>query len=461
LHWDPDGDKTRTVKIAYIAAGAGGMYCGSCIRDNALARELSRLGHPTLLIPTYTPLRTDEEGFALPRVFYGGLGVYLSQKFRLLRRPVPLLDRALARPGLLRLIGKMSFSTKPEALGDLLVSVLRGEDGNQRKSLEELAGFLSAEVRPDVVHLTNSLLSGLAAPLKRRLDGVPVVASFQGEDLFLQGLTAEDRARALDLIREAAGSIDAFTAVSAHTAELMARWLGMDRRRITVIPPGIRLDGYPPPGPRPPVVRPFTIGYLARLAPEKGMAVLVEAFRILREDLAVRGAPARPDRPGLPRIVAAGYIDAAGRPFMRTVERRLRSLGLSSAFAYIGEVDRAEKIAFLGRIDVLSVPSTYPEAKGTPAIEALACGVPVVLPRSGAYPEIVEATGGGILVEPGDPAALAAGIRKLIADPALAEDLGRRGAEAVRREFTVEAMARSTLKVYEGILATSKLIAGA
>jgi len=432
------------MKIAYIAAGAGGMYCGSCLRDNTLARELIRLGHSCTLVPTYTPLRTDEESTSTHRVFYGGIGVYLAQRFKFWRRSVPILDRTLASPLLLKILGRLSISTQPAALGDLMLSVLKGEDGNQRKALEELLEFLESMVRPEVVHLTNSLFAGLAKPLKRRL-GVPLVCSFQGEDLFLESLPREHRDQAIELIREASGEIDVFIAVSKYIGDFMSEYIGIPGDRIRVVPPGIHLQGYLPPGPRH-SGRPFTIGYLARIAPEKGLAPLCEAFRILCRSLP-QGAPR-------PRLRAAGYIDRAGRDYLDSVEKNL--MGLEGSFEYLGEVSRPEKLGFLRMLDVLSVPATYPEAMGLYAYEALASGVPLVLPRSGAFPEIVEATGGGILVEPGDAGALAQGLKTLMENPDLRNEMGRRGAEAVWNRFHAGAMARSTLEVYNSLLAANK-----
>ena len=433
------------MKIAYIAAGAGGMYCGSCIRDNTLARELSRLGHPTLLIPTYTPLRTDEDGVAISRVFYGGIGVFLAQKIPLLRRSIPFLDRALSSAALIRLVTRLSISTQPAALGALAVSVLKGEQGNQRKSLEELLGYLEWEVRPDVVHLTNSVLAGLAAPLRRRLR-VPVVASFQGEDLFLEGLPGPFRSEALGLIRAAASSIDAFTAVGGYTAAHMASLLGIPRERIAVVPPGLRFDGMSGARRRPvDPGRPFTVGYLARIAPEKGLSVLAEAFRIL-----LNGLPAAPPQ-GLPRLQAAGFLDRAARPYLDGIRERLARWGLSGSFEYVGELDRPGKIRFLEGIDAFSVPATYPEAMGLSVLEAMACGAPAVLPPSGVFPEIIGTTGGGLLAESGDPASLAAGLRRLLLEPELRVDLGERAALGVRRSHTAEAMARATLAVYASV----------
>ena len=87
------------MKITYITAGAGGMYCGSCIRDNALATALTRKGHDVTLLPLYTPTRTDEENVSQQRVFFGGISVYLEQYVSLFRKTPWLLDRLWSRRG--------------------------------------------------------------------------------------------------------------------------------------------------------------------------------------------------------------------------------------------------------------------------------------------------------------------------------------------------------------------------
>ena len=92
------------MRLAYIAAGAGGMYCGSCMHDNTLAAALMRRGVDVALIPTYTPLRTDEESVSLDRVFYGGINVFLQEKLGLFRHHAQVRRLAL-RP------------TRPAALG--------------------------------------------------------------------------------------------------------------------------------------------------------------------------------------------------------------------------------------------------------------------------------------------------------------------------------------------------------
>src|SRR5919204_206290 len=101
------------MKIAYITAGAGGMFCGSCLHDNTLVAALLAQGNDALLIPTYTPIRTDEEDVSQRRVFFGGINVYLQQKLRLFRHTPWLVDRLFDVPRLLRWVSR--FAVIPRA----------------------------------------------------------------------------------------------------------------------------------------------------------------------------------------------------------------------------------------------------------------------------------------------------------------------------------------------------------
>ena len=182
----------------------------------------------------------------------------------------------------------------------------------------------------------------------------------------------------------------------------------------------------------------FRIGYLARLAPEKGLAQLAEAYRLFRK---------RNQKPrcGLKR-------PAISRPLTGRISPRScapsSDAGLAGEFTYHGAVDRESKLAFLQSIDVLSVPATYDEPKGMFLLEAMASGVPVVQPRRGAFIEIVEATGGGLLVTPDDPGALAEGLHTMWRDRAHAAEIGRRGAEGMRKRYTVQQSTARLLEVY-------------
>jgi glycosyltransferase involved in cell wall biosynthesis len=288
------------------------------------------------------------------------------------------------------------------------------------------------------VNLPNSLLIGLAAPLKRALNR-PVTCTLQGEDLFLEGLPEPYRSESLELIRKQVQDVDIFLAVSDYCADSMSEFLEIPRSKMAVAPLGINLSGYQPDWKI--QTNCFTVGYFARVCPEKGLHTLCEAYRYLRERTEFGGAT----------LEAAGYLAPEHRPYLKQVERQMKDCGLGHEFQYRGVLDRAQKIDFLRNLNVLSVPSSYNEPKGIYLLEAMANGVPVVQPRRGAFPEILGKTGGGILVEPDDTQSLANGILTLWRDRGLAEELGRRGAVGVREHYSVARMARRTVEVFESV----------
>lgn len=423
------------MRVAMITAGAAGMYCGSCMHDNTLAAALCRRGHDALLIPTYTPIRTDEIDVSQGRVFFGGINVYLQQKYWLFRRTPWFLDRLLDNVRLLRWVSRFAVRTQAEKLGPLTLSVLRGKEGLQRKELEKLLRWLEHDIKPDVVTLTNVLLSGIVPEMKRRLN-VPILAFLQGDDIFLEALPAADRAAAIELIRANCADVDAYLVTSHYYADFMSGYLGLPRDRMKVVYPGLNLTGHGPPREfrREP---PFTIGYFARVAPEKGLHNLCAAYRILRE---------RPDVPET-RLRISGWLGENYRPYLDKELTRLREAGCGSGVEYVASPDHASKIAFLNSLDVLSVPTTYREPKGLYLLEAMANGVPVVQPGHGSFPELIEATGGGLIVAPDDPSALAEGLALMLTDTDLREEMARRGRETVCTRFHAEAMADQTAEI--------------
>ncbi|NUO80841.1 glycosyltransferase family 4 protein [candidate division KSB1 bacterium] len=194
---------------------------------------------------------------------------------------------------------------------------------------------------------------------------------------------------------------------------------------------------------------PFVVGYLARICPEKGLHVLIEAFHLLTQKL---GRPAV-------RLKVAGYLGKRDKKYFETLVKQIETWGLQEAFEYHGEVDRQHKINFLSSLDVFSVPTIYQESKGLSILEALANGVPVVQPRHGTFPEMVSLTQGGLLVEPKSAAALANGILELYNDPARRAKLGQQGQAAVRREFNDKKMAETTAEVYRKYVSPRNLVA--
>lgn len=417
------------------------MYCGTCIHDNTVATVLKKQGHNVTLVPTYTPTRTDEANVSLNRVFFGGINVYLQQKLTLFRHTPWAFDRLLDSPRLLNGLARFSGSTDARDLGELTVSMLQAERGYQKKELAKLVKWLRTDVHPDIVYLTNSMLVGFAREMKKALE-VPVVCALQGEDIFLQDLIEPYKTEALTHLAERAVDADGFVAPCRYYARFMAdAYLKVPVDKIDVVPLGLNLDGHGAAASKP-ALPPFIVGYLARICPEKGLHILVDAFYTLTQELGAENI----------HLHVAGYLGEKDKPYLEELVNQIQAWGLTDSFVHHGEVTRAQKIEFLNRLHVFSVPTVYRESKGLSILEALANGTPVVQPRHGAFPEMIEATGGGILVAPESADAVAEGIRVLNNDAKKREHLGRTGQSNVHLKFNDAAVAAQLLAVFEKYL---------
>jgi len=411
------------------------MYCGSCLRDNAMATELMKRGHDVLLLPVYTPTLTDEPNVSADHVVLGGISAYLEQYIPLFRKTPRWLDRLWDSKTALNLATRRSLSTNPKMLGEMTVSVLKGEGGFQRKEIDKFIDWVKDEAPPDVVSLPYTLLLGLAQPIKQALNA-PILCTLQGEDLFLDNLQEPYRSESLNLIRDHLPYVDQFLSVSEYYADFMPGYLGIPREKIRVVPIGINPEGFE--------LRhadrsgPFTVGFFGRIAPEKGLHLLVEAYLVARQSGELPEA----------RLEAAGYMAPDSKSYLEAIQQRLHDAGLGNEFHYRGVLERADKIAFLRGLDVMSMPATYDEPKGVSLLEAMACGVPLVQPRRGSFTEIIERTGGGLLVQPDDPQSLANGLLQIARDRDLAADLSANGFRGVREHYTAAHMADRAMECY-------------
>jgi glycosyltransferase involved in cell wall biosynthesis len=418
--------------IAIVTAGGAGMFCGSCMHDNTWARSLKKQGAQVTLLPTYTPLRLDEHDESSRPVFLGGINVYLDFRARFWRAVPRVLTRWLDRPAVIHLATRFGVSNNAQQLGKLTLAMLAGESGPQSREIAELAAFLGDSLRPDTVCFSNALLVGAVRSLRRKFAG-RIFCILQGDDIFLEDLHEPYRSEALTAIRERARDFDGFFVHSAYYRDFMAGYLALPPEKFHIVPLGIDLAGHD----GTPVERKsdqFHIGYFARICPEKGLQQLVDGFRLLHK------------RHPNTRLSAAGYLGARDRAYFEKVRESARDLG--TAFEYAGSPQtHEEKVRFLKTLDVLSVPTVYREPKGLYVLEALANGVPVVQPRHGAFPEMLEATGGGLLVEPGDPEDLARALEELMKDPKGRMQLAHGGRAAVHAQYDDATMARRTLEI--------------
>lgn len=409
------------------------MFCGSCMLDNAWARAMRAKGARVSLVPTYTPIRVDEEDVSIDRVFLGGLNLYLDHRFRWWRRLPAWLRRLLDAPWLLRGMGSFAAGNEADQLGALTVEMLRGPQGALETDIDRLVHYLCDLLRPDAICFSNALLAGVLPALRGRFSG-PIFCLLQGDDLFVQELPEPYRTEARSRMKRLVSNFDGFLIHSRYYRDFMAEWLDQPPERFHRLPLGIDLSGHEG-RPRRRGSRPFRIGYFARVCRAKGVHLLVDAYlRLLREGLAVE-------------LHVGGYVRKSDRRFLRELRRRTRKAGRE--LRWIGSPDRrADKVAFYTTLDVLSVPTEYREPKGLPVLEAWANGLPVVQPAHGAFPELIESTGGGLLFAPADTTDLARQLRRLAEDEELRLQLAHKGYHGVRRHHDLARVARTSLSLF-------------
>ena len=429
------------MRIVQITPGvAGRFYCDNCLRDVALVRALRKQGHDVLMVPVYLPVFSDVgEQVENGPLFFGGINVYLQQKTVLFRKTPRWIDRVFDSSNLLKLVGRRATMTSASDLGQMTISMLQAEHGRQVKELDRLLEWLQAQdSRPDVVFFSNVLLAGLAGRIKAAL-GAPILCLLQDEDGFLDGLTQPYSKQAWEILTERTNDIDAFIAVSKYYADVMGQRLGLRMDRVHVVHTGIPLDGYQLPEK---ALKVPTVGFLSRLCFNKGLDILVEAFINLKKNDTLKDAKLR----------IAGGNTGGDKAFINQIRKRLKNCALIDDAEFLPRFDRDAKLEFLQTLSVLSVPEKQPVAYGLYVLEALAAGVPVVEPATGAFPELLEITGGGILCEPNNAAALAAALERLLLDPDHARQLGQQGRKTVFSKFNIDQTAEETVRICKGIL---------
>lgn len=427
------------LRVVSITAGGAGMFCGSCMRDNALATALLERGVDVVQVPAFSPIRTEERDVSQRRVVLGGVNVYLEHRWPNLNLPRPV-RRLLDSPGLLGALSGPALQKRRSDDGEVALSLLRGEHGRHAAETEDVVSMLIG-LQPDLVAVTNLLICGFLPGLRSRHD-VPVTVTLQGDDLFLEALAPKDRTPILQEMRRLVRHVDRFLTFTEDYARRMTELLEIPSERLSVVPLGLGAPAdFGTTEPQSAAENPPTVGYLARLCVEKGFGRLVDAFLELRQLPGAENA----------RLHFGGWLGASDRPFVERQLERLRACG-SDAFEHADLPDRAAKIRFLEGVHVLSVPTVYLEPKGLFVLEALAAGVPVVQPAHGSFPELLRSTGGGLLVPPGDACELARALHSVLLDVDLRQRLAAEGRAGVLANHTASQMAEATLEVWKALI---------
>ncbi len=424
------------MKVVYIIPGSGDkFYCENCMRDLPLVREMEKQGVETSIIPLYLPLFIDEDPIS-DGVFYGAVNIYLKEKFRLFRKQPEFLRRFFDSRFLLKLAAGMSGATSAEGLEDMTISILKGDDDRQISELERLIAHLESDIKPDLIHISNALLIGLGVKLKEVL-GVPLVCSLQDEDTWLDSMGGEARERAWSFLRENGKKTDIFLPVSENYKKIMERRIQLYPEQLNVVPIGIDLEKYKT-GDEPP--RYPAIGYLSRLTAKFGLDILARAYIIVKKEI-----------PNLKLYITGGYT-SEDRKFVKKVRSILLNHIRKGDVVFINDFDIQNRNYFFNSISLLSVPLIDGEAFGTYQIEAMACGVPVLQPHIGAFPEIISNTGGGTTYFPNTPEQLAIELISMLSDREKLTSLGLAGRDRVRDLYSIEKMATSVRGVYNNLL---------
>lgn len=421
------------------------MYCGNCFRDNALVAALRRQGHDITMVPLYLPMTLDEAATtAGTPTFFGGINVYLDQKLSLYRHAPDWLRELFDSPAILKWAAGRAAKTRPDDVGELTVSMLLGEYGNQSRDLEEMIGWLGQLPKPDAVFLSNALLVGFTRRLKDAL-GTRVICFLQSEESFLDSMPEPWRAQSWLTLAERGKEVDAWISPSRYFADRMQQRLHLPTERVHVVPNGISLAGYDQLPPR--VARqpgePLTLGFFGRMCADKGLDTVVDAFVQLRKQGRV---------PQL-KLKVGGGCGPSDEPFVAEQKAKLAAAALLGDASFHPNVSREEKIAFYASCDVLSVPARISESFGLYILESLAAGTPLVQPNTVSFPELLAATGGGVLCGDNDATSLARALEPLLLNPARLRELGDAGRRAIFERYSDEVMARNMTAATEAILA--------
>jgi len=435
------------MKIVYVTPGTGDtFYCQNCFRDGELLKSLNALGHDVIKVPMYLPADLDtNENIVDTPVFFGAINIYLKEKFPFYRHAPAWMERILDSHSLLQMAAKKSGSTRAEGLEEMTISMLLGEKGRQASELDHLIRYLHG-IKPDVVHLSNALLLGLAHRLKTDL-GAGVVCSLQDENEWIDLMGEDYQKKIWDIMSERSADVDAFVTASRYYADKSREQLNIPGDKIKVISGGVNLDEYeisslpfdPP-----------VIGYLCRMSEYFGLGILVDAFIRLKKDKGFSNL----------KLHLTGGYTGEDKPFVKKMLKEISGAGFAKDVVLFKDFDKKSRIAFLKSLTLLSVPVPGGEAFGAYQVEALAAGVPVVQPNAGCFPEFVEATGGGVIFEPNDGETLANTIASLLSSPDKTRALSDRGRRAVLERFSMTAMAGDTAKVYEEVLNKAKKDSG-
>ena len=427
------------MKIAHIIPGSGGsFYCGNCMRDSKYIRALKDLGHQVIKVPLYLPIFDDAHDLDEVPVFYGAVNLYLKQQFPIFRHMPSFIEHALDSKSVLEMAARKAGSTRAKGLEGMTISMLLGEDGSQKEELERLVDWLAEEAKPDIVHLSNALLLGLAHRIKEKMN-IPVICSLQDEDVWVDAMEDHFRKEVWDLMSERGKDVDVFIPVSDYFSAEIHKRMTIPESKMQTVHLGVDTADY---SPKPIAEKDPVIGYLSRMSEENGLAVLVDAFILLRE---------KPEYSSVQLKITGGKT-GDDLHFVKEQKQKISKAGLVNDVFWVDEFDGEERQKYFDSVRLISVPVLNGEAFGLYMLEAMASGIPMIQPALGAFPEVIGISGGGVVYGENKPDLLAQALCELIFDDVRLQEISTAGIAGVKAHFDIHDQAKKMVVVYQNAL---------
>lgn len=426
------------MNIIQIIPGSGGsFYCGNCLRDSKYVDALRKLGHDVIKIPMYLPLFSEETETADIPIFYGAISTYMKQVYPIFRKAPKWVDKLLNSKPMMKMAASMAGSTRAKGLEDMTISMLLGEQGEQKEELDKMVDWIVEHCQPDVIHISNALLLGLAKRLKEKT-GVPVLCSLQDEDVWVNAMKPQFHQKIWDLMHERAKDVDALVAVSNYFADTMKNRMNISGEKVHTFYLGVDVEDYPF---IPVKDKPRNVGYISRMCHKDGFDIVMDAFIELKK------------KPGFDdvKLIATGGLTGDDKKFLKEQKQKIKDSNLENAFEIIEEFEGNTRHNFFKKVSMVSVPVRIGEAFGMYLLESMASGVPVVQPSLGAFPEIVEISGGGINYMPNSPEKLSETWAELLNNPDKLEELSEAGYKGTKEKFNIHNHAEEIVGLYESL----------
>lgn len=414
------------------------------MRDSKYFEALRKLGVDVVKIPMYLPLFADEHDIEDIPVFYGAISIYLKQRFPIFKKAPAWFDKLLNSKPMLKLAASLAGSTRAKGLEEMTISMLQGEQGKQHEELEFMTDWIRDHFKPDVIHISNALLLGLAKRLKEKLN-VSIICTLQDEDTWVDVMTEQSREKVWKLMFENARYVDRFISVSKYFTQVIHNKMQLPENKISSIHIGVDLADYKPVNSED---KPRNIGFISRMCYENGLDILVDAF------IKIKKQPEYEDV----KLILTGGQTGDDKPFLKRIKKRFKENGLLASVDYHKSFEDEGRQHFFAKTSIISVPVRNGEAFGIYIAEAMASGIPVVQPALGAFPEIIGQTGGGIIYEKNTPENLASSLKALLDDPSGLRQLSTDAVQGANKHLDIHQLAKELIEVYRQVSDPSSII---